>query len=180
MSEAPEARLLIQKLGLTPHPEEGGFFIETWRSGTEIAAEALGGVYDGPRSAGTAIYYLLTPDTFSALHRLKSDEVFHFYVGDPVEMLHLHPDGRAETVLLGADIMNGQSPQVLVPAGVWQGARLAEGGRVALLGCTVAPGFDFADYDHGDRAALVAGWPAAEAKIAALTTPPRAEREGAA
>lgn len=170
MSEALDARRIITLLGLEPHPEEGGFFVETWRSETQIAAEALGGVYDGPRSAGTAIYYLLTPDTFSALHRLKSEEVFHFYLGDPVEMLHLYPDGRAETVMLGPDIANGQSPQVVVPAGVWQGARLAEGGEVALLGCTVAPGFEFADYEHGQRAELLDGWSAAAPLIEALTT----------
>lgn len=164
------ARRIITLLGLKPHPEEGGFFVETWRSQTRIPAGALNSGYDGPRSVGTAIYYLLTPDTFSALHRLKSEEVFHFYLGDPVEMLHLHPDGRSETVILGQDILNGQAPQVVVPAGVWQGARLAQGGRLALLGCTVAPGFEFADYEHGRRATLLEGWPAAAPLIEALTT----------
>jgi predicted cupin superfamily sugar epimerase len=104
------------------------------------------------------------------LHRLKSEEVFHFYMGDPVEMLHLYPDGRAETVLLGPDLVNGQTPQVVVPAGVWQGARLAEGGQVALLGCTVSPGFEFIDYEHGRRADLLEGWPAAAPLVEALTT----------
>jgi predicted cupin superfamily sugar epimerase len=170
MAQTLDARRIIALLGLEPHPEEGGFFIETWRSERQIPAEALGGVYDGPRSAGTAIYYLLTPETFSALHRLKSEEVFHFYMGDPVEMLHLYPDGRAETVLLGPDLVNGQTPQVVVPAGVWQGARLAEGGQVALLGCTVSPGFEFIDYEHGRRADLLEGWPAAAPLVEALTT----------
>lgn len=171
MSRTPlSAERLIDMLGLAPHPEEGGFFIETWRGNRTVAAEAFGGVYDGPRSVGTAIYYLLTPQTFSALHRLKSDEVFHFYLGDPVEMLHLHPDGRHERLVLGQDLEAGERLQVVVPAGVWQGARLLEGGAVALLGCTVAPGFEFADYDHGDRAALTAGWPAAAAMIERLTT----------
>lgn len=168
MTEDRDPRVLIERLGLTPHPKEGGFFAETWRSAVDVPAAALGGVYDGPRSAGTAIYYMLTPETFSALHRLKTDEVFHFYLGDPVEMLHLYPGGRAETVVLGTDILAGQRPQVVVPAGVWQGARLAEGGRLALMGCTVAPGFDYADYDHGERGALLAGWPDAADRIARL------------
>lgn len=163
------AKYLIERLGLVPHPEEGGFFVETWRSERQVAAEALGGVYAGPRSVGTAIYYLLTPDTCSALHRLKSDEVFHFYLGDPVEMLHLHPDGSHARVVLGTDLDAGMAPQVVVPAGVWQGARLVDGGTVALLGCTVAPGFDYADYDHGRRADLLQGWPAARAMIERLT-----------
>lgn len=167
---ALSAERLIATLGLVPHPEEGGFFVETWRGERQVAADALGGAYDGPRSVGTAIYYLLTPDTFSALHRLKSDEVFHFYLGDPVEMLHLHPDGSHARVVLGTDLEAGERPQVVVPAGVWQGARLVDGGAVALLGCTVAPGFDYADYDHGDRAALTDGWPAARTMIERLTT----------
>lgn len=169
MSPAPpSADEVIRRLGLAPHPAEGGWFVETWRSAEGTAAEALPARYGGARRFGTAIYYLLTPDTVSAMHRLATDEVFHFYLGDPVTMLHLLPDGQGRIVTLGTDLAAGMRPQVVVPAGVWQGARLAPGGRLALLGCTVAPGFEFDDYEHGARAALTAAWPAFADRIAAL------------
>lgn len=95
------------------------------------------------------MYYLLTPETCSALHRLPTDEVFHFYLGDPVEMLQLFPNSTGRLLTLGPELRLGQQPQVLVPAGVWQGSALQPGGTVALLGTTVAPGFDFADYEAG-------------------------------
>ncbi|MBB4284888.1 cupin domain-containing protein [Roseospira goensis] len=171
--DAPTAEAVIRHLGLQPHPAEGGYFRETYRAPEAVAGAALPTRYAGmDRCVSTAIYYLLTPETLSAMHRLASDEVFHFYAGDPVQQLHLHPGGRAETVTLGADVFAGQRPLVVVPQGVWQGARLCPGGRWALLGCTVAPGFEFADYEHGDRAGLVAGWPDAADLIAALTTTP--------
>ncbi len=161
------AKNLIETLGLVPHPSEGGYFRETYRASTIRPANPdVGG---GLRAASTAIYYLLTPRTVSAIHRLVSDEVFHFYLGDPVEQLHLLPDGSSRIVVIGADIAAGERPQVVVPKGVWQGARLKPGGRFALLGCTVAPGFDFADYEHGERAALSAAWPDRAEAIAALT-----------
>lgn len=165
------ADAVIARLGLRPHPEEGGWYRETWRDAESVAGAHLPARHGGtPRSFGTAIYYLLTPGTRSALHRLTSDEVFHFYAGDPVEQLRLYPDGRAEQVLIGPDLMAGHMPQTVVPRGVWQGARLATGGAWALMGCTVAPGFDFADYEHGDRAALTAAWPDLAELIADLTT----------
>lgn len=156
-------------LHLAPHPAEGGYFAETYRSEEYMAAGALPARYAGPRSLGTAIYYLLTPDTFSAMHRLTSDEVFHFYLGDPVEMLHLFRDGSGHVVTLGADLLTGMRPQVVVPRGVWQGSRLVPGGRFALLGTTVAPGFDFADYEHGRRDHLLQAYPAFRQTILALT-----------
>ena len=156
-------------LGLKPHPEEGGFFVETYRAGERIPAEALGGRYRGARSVGTAIYYLLTPDTFSAMHRLASDEIFHFYLGDPVEMLQLFPDGTGRIVTLGQDLAKGMRPQAIVPQGVWQGSRLVPGGRFALLGTTVAPGFDFADYEHARRDALLSSHPTFRDLILSLT-----------
>ena len=157
---------IIATLGLVPHPE-GGYYAETWRAPgrtTDLPAR-----YDGPRSHGTAIHYLLTADSFSAMHRVASDEIFHFYLGDPVEQLWLVPDGSHRVVRIGSDLRSGARPQVVVPYGTWQGARLVPGGRFALLGCTVAPGFDFADFRMGERAALVADWPAAAALITALT-----------
>ena len=160
MQPTPED--LIARLGLKPHPEEGGWFAETYRAG-EIATAA------GPRAVATQIDYLLTPETLSAMHKVAHDEMFHFYLGDPVEQLRLFADGRSEWVTLGSDVLAGQAVQSLVPAGVWQGARLLPGGRFALMGCTVAPGFDFADYAHGARDDLIARWPEAAAGITALT-----------
>ena len=103
------------------------------------------------------------------MHRLQSDEIFHFYLGDPVEMLQLSPDGTGQTVVLGSDLRVGMQPQVVVPRGVWQGSRLVAGGKFALLGCTVAPGFDFADYEHGRRTDLIRLYPQFREKIVALT-----------
>ena len=150
---------LIRLLQLKPHPREGGFFRETYRAAETTAAAALPERYGGGRSHGTAIYYLLTPATFSALHRLASDEVFHFYAGDPVQMLQLLPDGHGRAIVLGPDVTRGQQPQVLVPGGVWQGSVLEPGGAYALLGCTVAPGFDYEDYESGRRDELLAAYP---------------------
>jgi uncharacterized protein len=146
---------VIRLLGLAPLPEEGGFYRETWRSALEIPEECLPAGYCGGRSFGTAIYYLITPESFSALHRVRGDEMFHFYGGDPVEMLLIRPDGSWETRLLGCDLAAGHLLQVVVPGGVWQGMRLAEGGGYALFGVTMAPGFDFADFESGDRELLV-------------------------
>ncbi len=167
MITADEVRAALH---LRPHPEEGGFFVETYRSEERIPSEALPARYGGARALGTAIYYLLTPETFSAMHRLASDEVFHFYLGDPVEMLQLFPDGTGRTVTLGQDLAKGMRPQAIVPRGVWQGARLVPGGRFALLGTTVAPGFDFADYAHARRADLLGSHPAFRDLILSLTS----------
>lgn len=144
--------------------------METYRSDERIAPAALPARYAGPRSFGTAIYYLLTAETFSAMHRLASDEIFHFYLGDPVEMLQLFPDGSGRIVTLGQDLQEGMRPQVVVRKGVWQGSRLVSGGRFALLGTTVAPGFDFADYEHGRRADLLRSHPAFRDLILSLTS----------
>ena len=148
------------KLGLEPHPREGGWFARTWESGERVAAESFwDGRYPGARWTGTAIYYLLEPGTFSEMHRLKSDEVFHHYLGDAVEMLQLDEGEMGRRVVLGKDLAAGERPQVVVPRGVWQGSRLVEGGAWALLGCTVSPGFEYEDYDAGNEAELMALWP---------------------
>ena len=160
---------IISILNLKPHPSEGGFYVETYRSDERLSGSVLPQRYQGPRSFGTAIYYLLTPDAFSELHRLPTDEVFHFYLGDPVEMLQLAPDGSGKVLRLGTDIQNGESPQLVVPRGVWQGSRLIAGGRFALLGATMAPGFDFADYEPGHRAELMESYPVFKEMIVALT-----------
>jgi len=160
---------LIELLELTPLPMEGGYFRETYRSPAELPASAPGPDRAGTRSLSTAIYYLLTPDTCSRLHRLPGDEVFHFYLGDPVEMLHLLPDGTGRTVVLGNDLASGMQLQAVVPGGTWQGSRLRPGGRFALLGTTMAPGFDFADFEAGDRTGLSARYPAFSQTVRELT-----------
>ena len=156
-------------LDLKPHPTEGGYYSETYRSGEEIPKASLPDRYTGSRSFATAIYYLLTPDTFSAMHRLRTDEVFHHYTGDPVEMLQLFPDGSGKVIIIGSDLFQGMRPQVAVPQGVWQGARLVPGGRFALMGTTVSPGFDFADYESGRREELAASFPQFREMIILLT-----------
>ncbi len=153
----PDIQALIKALGLTPHPE-GGFYAETYRAGDTIGASALPDRYGTDRSASTAIYFLITADSFSAMHRIDSDEIFHFYAGDPVTMLQLDEGGGRE-ITIGNDVLAGLSPQVVVPHGTWQGLRLAEGGRYALLGCTVAPGFDFAGFEMGDGEQLIGEYP---------------------
>jgi len=159
-------------LGLMPHPCEGGYYVRTYESGERLAANAFAdGRYPGPRYTGTAIYYLLEPDTFSEMHRLKSDEIFHFYAGDAVEMLQLKADGAGMVVRIGDGLAEGERPQVVVPRGVWQGARLAPGGQWALLGCTVSPGFEFEDYETATREELRAGWPEFGELLRALTHP---------
>jgi predicted cupin superfamily sugar epimerase len=160
---------LIRTLNLQPHPMEGGYFRETYRSKHSHAAGSLPPGFAGPRSFKTAIYYLLTPRTFSAMHRLPGDEMFHFYLGHPVRMLQLWPDGSARTVILGSDVLGGQQPQVLVPAGVWQGCCLEPGGEFALMGTTMAPGFDYRDYETGHRDQLIAQYPKQTEMIRRLT-----------
>jgi len=163
------AEELIRLLKLEPHLREGGWFRETYRADEHIAPAALPPRYRGARAAGTAIYYLLTPNTCSALHRLGSDEIFHFYLGGPVRMLQLFPDGQGKQIVLGPDLAAGQSPQLVVPRGVWQGSFLEPDGSFALLGCTVAPGFDYADYEQGRRAELITQYPAFREMIRRLT-----------
>jgi hypothetical protein len=150
-------------LNLLPHPIEGGFFRRTYTSPGTVELPR------GLRAQGTAIYYLLEPSTFSEMHVLNSDEIFHFYLGDPVEMLQLYPDGSSAVLTLGPDLGAGQHVQLVVPAGVWQGTRLLRDGKVALLGCTVTPGFDFADYKNAKYAELAGRWPSQAERIRALT-----------
>jgi len=168
------ARRLIAHFGLEPHPAEGGYFRESYRATETLAAAALPQRYAGPRALGTAIYYLLTAQTCSCLHRLASDEIFHFYHGDPVELLLLPSDdeeGAAQLHRLGTDWERGMVSQLIVPRGAWQGARLQPGGAYALLGTTVAPGFEYADYEAGDPAHLTDRFPAHAELIQALAPP---------
>lgn len=173
MSAAEVKRLL----NLRPHPREGGWFVRTYQATEMLASENFSdGRYSGPRHTGTAIYYLLERGAFSEMHLLASDEIFHHYAGDAVEMLQLHPDGSSRRVTIGKNLHTGERPQLVVPRGVWQGLRLlapanpdAEANGWALLGCTVSPGFEFADYRSASRAELIAGWPGDAELITALT-----------
>ncbi|MFF1446072.1 cupin domain-containing protein [Streptomyces sp. NPDC058295] len=152
---------LVAHYGLEPIPREGGLFRRTW-AGPQ-----------GPdgRPAGSAIVALLTADDFSALHRLPTDEVWHFYLGDPLTLLLLAPDGTSRTAVLGPDLLGGQRSQLTVPARTWMGARVAGGGAWTFFGCTMAPGFTYGDYEHGDAADLTARHPDRAALIAQLCRP---------
>jgi len=155
---------LIAELKLEPLGFEGGWFKETVRS------EPIEPSYVGlERSLHTAILYMLTPDTRGLLHRLRYGEVYHFYQGDPVDLVLLFDGGHTEHVVLGHDIAAGQRVQHFVPAGVWQGSRVQPGGRYGLMGTTMAPGFDLQDFELGDREALCAAWPEAKSWIELLT-----------
>lgn len=160
---------VTQLLQLKPHPLEGGFFRETYRSRWMISGEYLPQGMSGSRSVGTAIYYLITPESFSPLHKLPGTEIFHFYAGDPVLMLQLLHDGKSQMVTMGSDLAAGQQPQVVVRGNVWQGCKLAPGGKWALLGTTMSPGFDAADYEHGEATPLIAQYPDVAAKISEYT-----------
>lgn len=155
-----ELTALIASLRLEPHPE-GGYYRETYRSKETSGNPA--------RALSTAIYYLLIPDTFSEIHRLKSDEIFHFYLGHTVEILQLYPDGKSTITKLGQNLAAGEELQVTIPAGVWFGSRLIDGGEYALMGTTVAPGFDFADFESGKRDSLTAQYADRAEIIASLT-----------
>jgi predicted cupin superfamily sugar epimerase len=160
---------VIEMLQLEPLPLEGGFFRQTYKSSETLSSQALPARYQQERVFGTAIYAVLTPADFSAMHRLDTDEIFHFYYGDPLEMLLLQPDGSGELFLLGADLPAGQRPQKVVPRNTWQGTRLASGGQhgFALIGTTMAPGFEWAGFELGERDGLVKQYPAFAHMIAA-------------
>jgi predicted cupin superfamily sugar epimerase len=145
---------VIQLLNLQPHPVEGGAFRETYRSAGAITASGT------TRSTSTAIYYLLSGDAVSEMHRLPGDEVYHFYLGDPLETLLLAANDPGRIVTLGPDLAAGQVPQLVIPGGVWQGSVRRPGPNgFTLIGATMAPGFDYADYVRGSRDELSSRWP---------------------
>lgn len=165
-----DARELIERLNLVPLPEEGGYYRETYRADAGlIAARAYGIDANTDRCPGTAIYYLVVPESFSALHRVRSDEMFHFYAGDAAEMIQIDEAGELTRFVLGNDIAAGQTPQVLVRRGVWQGVRLLPGGKWALMGCTVAPGFEFEDFEVAPREQLQETFPQHRKEIERFT-----------
>ena len=164
MSSKLNIEEVITQLGLKPHPE-GGYYAETFRSQENVTR------LDGQvRSASTAIHFLLPAGAFSALHRVSSDEAWHHYGGMPLELVTISPEGSLERVILGPDLSNGQRPQHIVPSGHWQAARPLDGGS-ALAGCTVAPGFDFADFEMPSRPVLLELFPRHAAVILEFTYP---------
>ncbi|GAB4395194.1 MAG: hypothetical protein OHK0053_00840 [Microscillaceae bacterium] len=167
MKARPSAQEWIAHLQLAPHPE-GGYYRETYRS-----SECFTGTGDFPaaRSWATAIYFLLTSDTFSAFHRIRADEMWHFYAGAPLDIYQLSPGGGLQTTRLGPEIQARQVLQAVVPAGVWFGAKLVHPApeAYALVGCTVSPGFDFRDFELAQRQALTDIFPEQAALIAQLT-----------
>ena len=164
----PAATDLIAALGLQPHPE-GGFYRETYRAGEVIPNAGLPARFHGPRSHATAIYYLLRAGDRSKLHRIKSDEVWHFYEGDALTIIAISPNGQLIETTLGRDFLAGQVPQHVVPAGYWFGCLPARNTAFTLAGCTVAPGFDFADFELADRTTLLAAFPQHKIWIERLT-----------
>jgi len=154
---------IVQLLGMSPHPE-GGYYRETFR-----APLLLDGLpHGGPRAASTAIFFLLPSGAFSAFHRVRSDEVWHFYDGDPLALHVIGEDGASSTIRLGRDLASGERPQAVVPANAWQAAEPL-GESFTLCGCTVAPGFDFKDFELARREELAARFPARAELIRRLT-----------
>jgi predicted cupin superfamily sugar epimerase len=162
------AAYLIEKLDLNPHPE-GGYFTETYRSTEMLSKEHLPGRYAGARDFSTAIYFLLEGSQFSALHRIKSDELWHFYTGSRLIIYVIKPGGTLETINLGADLASGDTFQAVVKAGCWFGSKVEDVDSFALVGCTVAPGFDFADFEIAARTELIARYPQHKQTIEKLT-----------
>ena len=169
ISGEPIIQRIMDRFRLAPLSREGGFFRQTYQSQIDIPEAVLTPSHKGARPAGSAIYYLITPESFSALHRLKSDELWHFYAGDPVIQLQLFPEAGGKILRIGTDWEEGAEPQALVPAGVWQGTRLVPGGRYALIGNTVHPGFDVDDYEQGEAPKLIQRYPQWRDEILKLT-----------
>ena len=158
---------LIARLELVPHPERG-FFVETYRAPVIVSAST----HPVPRAAATAIYFLVTADAPTTyLHRLRSDEMFHLYEGGPLDILCLFADGGSTVARLGLHLAAGERPQISIPAGTWFGTELAAGVSHCLVGCTVAPGFDFDDFELADGPELAARYPAYAARIARFSRP---------
>jgi uncharacterized protein len=159
---------IILNLRLTPHPE-GGYYRETYRSPDEIEQDDLGDEYNGRRSFSTCIYFLLTSDTFSAFHKIRQDEIWHFYDGSPLRLHMISEKGEYSDVIIGNDFGKGQTPQFVIPAGTWFAANVMNENDHTLLGCTVSPGFDFKDFTLAQRNELIKSFPQHTELITQLT-----------
>lgn len=159
-----------KKFALQPHPE-GGYFREIYRAKELIPVKALPARFKGPHAFSTSIYYLLAGKQISSLHRIASDEQWHFYDGTTLCLVMIAPDGKLMQVRLGRDADSGERFQVVIPAGTWMGAQLAAHSGYALIGCTVAPGFDYKDFEAGRRSDLLKQFPRHRKLILELTLP---------
>lgn len=155
---------VIAQLGLIPHPE-GGYFKETYRS----SSSTINSLNNAPRSLSTGIYFLLTATNFSALHKIQSDEMWHFYAGDTIEIVEIDLQGCLIITQLGNQFDKSEVPQYVVKAGHWFGSRVYAEGNAGLVGCTVSPGFDFADFEMGKREDLIASYPQHRTIIESMT-----------
>lgn len=148
----------VEKLSLKPHPE-GGFFKETYQSQNCLFTKDLPTGFNGSRKISTAIYFLLNDSNFSAFHKIKSDEIWHFYLGNPIEIYYFDKEGQLQRICLGNNPENNEVFQAVVPAGCWFGSRIISKEGFSLVGCTVAPGFDFQDFEMANRNELIADYP---------------------
>ncbi len=163
-----KAQYWIDGLSLNKHPE-GGWYKEIYRSNEVIALSHLPSRFSGNRSFATSIYFLLEGTDFSTLHRIKADEIWHFYEGSSLEIVSIDSDGNLEKVILGRNLLAGEKLQHVVPHGCWFGARVLDPNSYSLVGCGVAPGFDFEDFEMGDRSILRAKYPLLTGLIDAYT-----------
>ena len=162
------AEYWISRLQLIKHIE-GGWYRETYRSASNFPIFPANPDFPSARSFSTAIYFLLQGSEFSAFHRIASDEIWHFYDGDPLQILEIETDGRITEHRLGNDPDSSFSFQAIIRSGNWFASRLAAGGQYALAGCTVAPGFDFSDFELAERSALLLSYPQHSGLIQSLT-----------
>lgn len=169
MNNPKPATYWVEKYQMQAHPE-GGYFAEMYRSSEQIRHSALPERFSGARAFSTAIYFLLEGHHFSALHRIEGDEVWHFYAGDPLEVYVIDAEsGALRVIRLGSNPDAGEVFQAVVPAGAWFGSKPAEGATYSLVGCTVAPGFDFAGFELADRDSMLAQFPQHRTIIEKLT-----------
>ena len=164
----PSAEEVKAMLGLEPHPT-CGFVAETYRSPLKIPGSALPQAYEGDRPFGSALYFLVTPDAQIVLHRIRSDQLYHHYLGASLEVLLLYPDGTGEVVTVGSDLGAGQRPQLFLPGGTFHTSRLAPDADYALLASTEWPGVEPPDVEHGDAEALMQAYPDLRDEIRAFT-----------
>ncbi len=164
----PEIKAIIEQLDLQPHPE-GGYFKEVYRSNGLIKSESLSTSYNGNRNYCTSIYFLLTSDSFSAFHRIKQDEIWHFYKGSPIKLHVINPSGKHIEYIIGSAIDKAQKPQFVVKGGDWFAAEVIEKESYALVGCTVSPGFSFEDFELPKRKELLNKFPHLNNVITRLT-----------
>ena len=168
---APTADEIKQALGLKPHPT-CGFVAETYRSTWQVPQNGLPSQFDGARPLGSVLYFLVSPERQMMLHRIRNDQMYHHYLGDPLEVLLLYQNGTGEVVTIGSEITNGMHPQLVIPGGTFHVSRVRPGGSYALLGTSEWPGVEPSDVEEADAQALMATFPAMREQIAAFTRQP--------